>query len=116
MSSTRLRDDPGSTQLKNGRGEEGDGYMRAMPFTPRVMADDFPPSFRPITFEYGGSTDHWEHLCWFENTALLHRLSDGVKCRVFAMTLTGPAHQWFRQLSAGSIPTFDKLSSMLLHH
>lgn len=80
------------------------------------MADDFPPSFRPITFEYGGSTDHWEHLCWFENTALLHRLSDGVKCRVFAMTLTGPAHQWFRQLSAGSIPTFDKLSSMLLHH
>lgn len=78
--------------------------------------EDLPTSFRPFTFEYGGTTDPWEHVCRFENAAQLHLLSDRVKCRVFATTLTGPAQQWFGQLHGGSVPTFGKLFSMFLHH
>lgn len=84
--------------------------------TPEVMLDDLPSSFRPFTFEYGRITDPWEHVCRFENTAQLHRISDGVKCCIFATTLTCAAQQWFVQLSGGSIPTFGRLCPIFLHH
>lgn len=100
---------------KRGRGEES-GYIQATPFTPEVLTDDLLASFRSLTFEYDGTTDPWEHVCRFENTAQLHLLSDGVKCRVFATTLTSAAQQWFGQLPGGSVPTFGRLCSMFLHH
>lgn len=100
---------------KRGRDEEG-GYIQATPFTPEVLTDDLPASFRSFTFEYDGTTDPWEHVCRFENTAQLHLLSDGVKCRVFATTLTSAAQQWFGQLPGSSVPTFKRLCSKFLHH
>lgn len=101
---------------KKGRVETEGCWVRAMPFTTEVMVDDLPPSFRPITFEYNGVTDPWEHLSRFENTSFLHRLSDGVKCRVFPTTLTGPAQQWSGQLPERSVSSFGRLSAMFLHH
>lgn len=101
---------------KKGRIETNGCWIRAMPFTAEVMADDLPSSFRQITFEYNGVTDPGEHLSRFENTSFLHRLSDGVKCRVFPTTLTGSAQQWFGQLPEGSISSFGRLSAMFLHH
>lgn len=101
---------------KKRKDEEGCGYVWDTLFTPEVMLDDLPSSFRPFTFEYGRITDPWEHMCRFENTAQLHRISDGMKCCIFATTLTGAAQQWFVQLSGGSIPTFGRLCQMFLHH
>lgn len=112
----RARTDGMETQRKRGRDKEKGGYVRATPFTQEVLMDDLPVSFRSFIFEYDGIADPWEHVCRFENTSQLHLLSDGVKCRVFAITLTGAAQQWFGQLPRGCIPTFGKLCSMFLHH
>ncbi|KAI3458805.1 hypothetical protein Pfo_015468 [Paulownia fortunei] len=64
-------------------------------FIEEVMVDDLPANFRSLNYDYDGTTNPWEHLCRFENSALLHRYSDGVKCRVFLTTLSKLAQQWF---------------------
>lgn len=62
--------------------------VRGISFAENVIVDDLSALFCPINFEYDGTTDPWDHICLFENTILLHHYSDGVKCRVFATTLT----------------------------
>ncbi|XP_012838229.1 PREDICTED: uncharacterized protein LOC105958770 [Erythranthe guttata] len=86
------------------------------PFTTQILNDELPGSFRPVTYEYLGTTDPSEHLCRFNNTADLHRFSEGVKCRVFTTTLAGPAQAWFSQLRPASIGSFDQLASVFLDH
>lgn len=115
LTPTRRVEDLEPRQKKR-KDEEGGGYVWDTLFTPEVMLDDLPSSFRPFTFEYGRITDPWEHVCRFENTAQLHRISDDVKCCIFATSLTCAAQQWFVQLSGGSIPTFGRLCPMFLHH
>ncbi|KAI3461122.1 hypothetical protein Pfo_017785 [Paulownia fortunei] len=88
---------------------------RRIPFTEKVMMDDLPANFRSLNYDYDGTTDPWEHLCRFENSALLHRYSDGVKCRVFLTTLSKSAQQWFSQLPPNSINSFEEFSSVFLH-
>ncbi|KAL0386197.1 UNVERIFIED_CONTAM: hypothetical protein Sradi_3014000 [Sesamum radiatum] len=56
-----------------------------------------------------------EHLSRFENAALLHRYTDGTKCRVFVTTFAGAAQQWFNQLSVGVIGSFQEFCSLFLH-
>ncbi|KAL0406446.1 UNVERIFIED_CONTAM: hypothetical protein Slati_3958500 [Sesamum latifolium] len=63
------------------------------------MADELPMNYRtPAITEYDGTSDPMEHLSRFENTALLHRYTDGIKCRVFVTTFARVAQQWFNQL------------------
>ncbi|KAI3473671.1 hypothetical protein Pfo_031543, partial [Paulownia fortunei] len=88
---------------------------KGIPFTEEVMMDDLPANFRSLNYDYDGITDPWEHLCKFENSALLHRYSDGVKCRVFVTTLSKSAQQWFGQLPPNSINSFEEFSSAFLH-
>ncbi|KAL0449450.1 UNVERIFIED_CONTAM: hypothetical protein Slati_1501400 [Sesamum latifolium] len=56
-----------------------------------------------------------EHLSRFENAALLHRYTDGIKCRVFVTTFAGAAQQWFNQLPVGAIGSFQEFRSLFLH-
>ncbi|KAL8546981.1 hypothetical protein ACS0TY_006628 [Phlomoides rotata] len=51
---------------------------------------------QPFNYEYDGTTDPYDHLVRFENSALLHRFVEGVKCRVvFNHTLLGrPTMVW----------------------
>ncbi|KAL0434251.1 UNVERIFIED_CONTAM: hypothetical protein Slati_2759400 [Sesamum latifolium] len=70
-----------------------------IPFTEEVMADELPVNWRtPAIAEYDGTTDLQEHLSRFGNAALLHRYTDGIKCRVFVTTFSRAAQQWFNQL------------------
>ncbi|KAL0437551.1 UNVERIFIED_CONTAM: hypothetical protein Sradi_0463000 [Sesamum radiatum] len=47
------------------------------------MADELPLNCRtPAIAEYNGTADPMEHLSRFENATLLHRYTDGIKCRV----------------------------------
>ncbi|KAI3453674.1 hypothetical protein Pfo_010337 [Paulownia fortunei] len=87
---------------------------REIPFTEAVMIDDLPANFRSLNYDYDGTTDPWEHLCRFGNSALLHRYFDGVKCRVFLTTLSKSAQQWFSQLPPNSINSFEEFSSTFL--
>ncbi|KAL0413116.1 UNVERIFIED_CONTAM: hypothetical protein Sradi_1513300 [Sesamum radiatum] len=80
------------------------------------MADNLPLNWEePSLPEYDGTTDPHEHLSYFENIALLHRYTAGVKCRVFVDTLTRSAQQWFNQLPSGSIRSFKEFHSLFLH-
>ncbi|KAL0361008.1 UNVERIFIED_CONTAM: hypothetical protein Sradi_3785300 [Sesamum radiatum] len=56
-----------------------------------------------------------EHLSQFENSALLHPYTDGIKCRVFVTTFAGAAQQWFNQLPVGAIGSFQEFRSLFLH-
>lgn len=76
---------------------------KGVPYAENIVNEDLPTSFRPVTFEYDGTTDPWEHVCRFKNTAMVYRYSDGVKCRVFTTTLTKLAQTWFSQLEDGII-------------
>ncbi|KAL0451344.1 UNVERIFIED_CONTAM: hypothetical protein Slati_1112500 [Sesamum latifolium] len=80
------------------------------------MADELPLNCRtPAIAEYDGTTDPMEHLSRFKNTALLHRYTDGVKCRVFVSTFARAAQQWFNQLPVGAIENFQEFCSLFLH-
>ncbi|KAL0292284.1 UNVERIFIED_CONTAM: hypothetical protein Sradi_6995900 [Sesamum radiatum] len=81
---------------------------QGIPFTETVMADELPMNCRtPAIVEYNGTSDPMEHLSLFENAALLHRYIDGIKCRVFVTTFVRAAQQWFNQLPAGAIGSFQ---------
>lgn len=61
-----------------------------VPFVENVMVDDILASFMPVTFDYDGTSDTCDHICRFENTALLHRYYDGVKYMVFVLLSQSP--------------------------
>ncbi|KAL0416238.1 UNVERIFIED_CONTAM: hypothetical protein Slati_3455700 [Sesamum latifolium] len=89
---------------------------RGVPFTETVMADELPLNCRtPAIAEYDDAADPMEHLSRFENAALLHRYTDGIKCRVFVTTFAGAAQQWFNQLPVGAIGSFQEFRSLFLH-
>ncbi|KAL0303332.1 UNVERIFIED_CONTAM: hypothetical protein Sradi_6201300 [Sesamum radiatum] len=80
------------------------------------MADELPLNCRiPAIAKYNGTADPMEHLSGFENAALLHRHTGGIKCRVFITTFTGAAQQWFNQLPIGVIGSFQEFRSLFLH-
>ncbi|KAL0420717.1 UNVERIFIED_CONTAM: hypothetical protein Slati_3094600 [Sesamum latifolium] len=81
------------------------------------MVDELSLNWKePNLPKYDGTTDPQEHLSCFENIALLHRYTAGVKCRVFVNTFTWSAQQWFNQLPSGSIRSFGEFRSLFLHH
>ncbi|KAL0367022.1 UNVERIFIED_CONTAM: hypothetical protein Sradi_3592300 [Sesamum radiatum] len=89
---------------------------QGVPFTETIMADELPLNCRtPAIAEYKGTTDPMEHLSRFENAALVHRYTDGIKCRVFVTTFAGVAQQWFNQLPVGVIGSFQEFRSLFLH-
>ncbi|KAL0458418.1 UNVERIFIED_CONTAM: hypothetical protein Slati_0469000 [Sesamum latifolium] len=78
-------------------------------FTEGVMADELPVNCStPAITEYDCTTDPQEHLSRFENAALLHRYTDGIKCRVFVTTFAPTAQQWFNQLPPAMIGSFQE--------
>ncbi|KAL0433506.1 UNVERIFIED_CONTAM: hypothetical protein Slati_2684900 [Sesamum latifolium] len=87
-----------------------------VPFSETVMTDELPKNCRtPVIAEYDGTIDPMEHLSRFENSALLHRYTDGIKCRVFVTTFARAAQQWFNQLHTRAIGSFQEFRSLFLH-
>ncbi|KAL0313247.1 UNVERIFIED_CONTAM: hypothetical protein Sradi_5724000 [Sesamum radiatum] len=87
-----------------------------IPFTEEVMADELPVNCQtPAVAEYDGTTDPQEHLTRFENAALLHRYTDGIKCRVFFTTFSWATQQWFNQSPPVVIGSFREFRSLFLY-
>ncbi|KAL0444289.1 UNVERIFIED_CONTAM: hypothetical protein Slati_2151600 [Sesamum latifolium] len=88
-----------------------------IPFNEHIMMEELLAHFRAPSHlpSYNGTTDPAEHIRKFENAALLHRHTDGIKCRIFLTTLMNSAQQWFGQLPAGSIRSFAEFSSLFQH-
>ncbi|KAL0448128.1 UNVERIFIED_CONTAM: hypothetical protein Slati_1940700 [Sesamum latifolium] len=63
-----------------------------VPFTEAVIADELPANCcTPTIAEYVGTIDPLEHLSRFENTALLHKYTDRIKCHIFVTTFARAA-------------------------
>ncbi|KAL0405624.1 UNVERIFIED_CONTAM: hypothetical protein Slati_3876300 [Sesamum latifolium] len=83
-----------------------------------TQAENVPPQWlaRLESLQKGlQDVQHQEHLSRFENTALLHRYTDGIKCRVFVTTFARAAQQWFNQLPPAVIGSFREFRSLFLH-
>lgn len=86
-----------------------------IPFTLDIVAEELLDHFRHLQIaKYMGFTDLEEHLGCFENAALLHHYTDGVKCRVFLTTFVGSAQRWFNQLPSSSIKSFNDFNTLFL--
>lgn len=83
--------------------------MNNSPFTTGVLEDPLPSYFKLVNYEYDCTTDSEDHMAKFENMAMFHQYTKGVKCRVFSTTLVGAPHQWFKQLQPCSTASFDEL-------
>ncbi|KAL8465817.1 hypothetical protein ACS0TY_035067 [Phlomoides rotata] len=62
-------------------------------FTDEILQDELYFNFKPLNYEYDGTTNPYEHLMQFENSVILHRYGEGPKCRVFLTTLAKSAQQ-----------------------
>ncbi|KAL0453038.1 UNVERIFIED_CONTAM: hypothetical protein Slati_1281900 [Sesamum latifolium] len=77
------------------------------------MADELPLNWKePNLPEYDGTTDPQEHLSCFENIALLHYYTAGVKCRMFVNLHTvGPI--MVQSIAFGIHPSIQRISFSL---
>lgn len=81
-------------------------------FSDRIIQEKLPHNFRPLQVDdYNGIVDQEEHLGHFENFALLHQYSNGVKCQIFLTTLVRSAQQWFKAFLSGFICSFDDFAT-----
>ncbi|XP_073313447.1 uncharacterized protein [Primulina huaijiensis] len=102
--------------LRQQLGSRAPASKRGIPFSLAILEERLPPNFRQSNVgEYDGYTDPEEHLGRFENAALLHQYSDGVRCRVFLGTLVRSAQQWFNTLQPHSILSFEDFSAAFMH-
>ncbi|XP_057779715.1 uncharacterized protein LOC130998301 [Salvia miltiorrhiza] len=77
------------------------------PFSDDILADTLPRSYKLISLDYDGTTDPEVHLNRFEGLVTLHMYTEGIKCRIFSTTLTGPANP-------NSIYSFEDLQTRFL--
>ncbi|KAL0445127.1 UNVERIFIED_CONTAM: hypothetical protein Slati_2235400 [Sesamum latifolium] len=72
------------------------------------MSDELPMNCRTLVIaKYDGTTDPQEYLSRFKNAALLHRYTNGIKCRVFVTIFAWATQQWFNQLPPVVIGSFE---------
>jgi len=100
----------GSTQSRaRGKASLADSLFSTTtsPFTHQIVSCRLPDKFKiPEIPVYTGLGDPIEHLASFRAHIVLHATPDEVACRVFPLTLSGGAREWFRTFSSHSIMNF----------
>ncbi|GMN49655.1 hypothetical protein TIFTF001_018818 [Ficus carica] len=85
------------------------------PFTPSLMASPYPSRFKmPTMPSYDGSTNADEHLENYQAHMLIQSANEAALCKLFCLTLTGAAQQWYRRLPPGSIDTTPRIDRQFL--
>ncbi|KAG8660874.1 hypothetical protein MANES_02G203175v8 [Manihot esculenta] len=81
------------------------------PFSKWVQQETVPKKFMmPSMAAYDGTGNSREHVMNYKTFMELQTLLDALMCKVFPMTLLGPARAWFNSLEAGSIRSFGDLA------
>ncbi|XP_075481342.1 uncharacterized protein LOC142522058 [Primulina tabacum] len=90
---------------------------RGCPFSDIIVREPLPGNFKSAKVkDYDGNEDPEEHLARFENMAMLHCYTDGIKCKLFLTTLVDSAQRWFEGLTSQSISSFEDFQKVFLHH
>ncbi|XP_061361951.1 uncharacterized protein LOC133305727 [Gastrolobium bilobum] len=94
---------------------QGDNYLldeeaNDSPFTERLMNLAIPSRFKSAKIPpYAGSQDPEAHLEAFKTEMLFNGITEPIKARIFATTLTGQAMAWITRLPRNSIDSFEDL-------
>ena len=87
------------------------------PFTAEVLHFPLLAKFRmPQVEAFDGFRDPVDHLNTYKNQMELYGYQDPVRCRAFAITIKGPALDWFNRLPPSSISSFRELSIAFVSH
>ena len=87
------------------------------PFTAKVLHFPLPVKFRMPQMEaFDGTRDPVDHLNTYKNQMELHGYQDPMRFKAFAITLKGPALDWFNRLPPSSISSFRELSIAFVSH
>ncbi|KAF5455257.1 hypothetical protein F2P56_024855 [Juglans regia] len=86
-----------------------------LPYNMGVMAVPLPTKFKIPQIEvYDETEDSLEYLETFKTHMTLHSFPGEIACRVFPLTLKGPARAWFESLSLGILDSFDELACLFM--
>ena len=58
---------------------------------------------------YDGSSDPYDHMLHFNQAMILNAGNDRLLCKVFLISLKGPALAWFHKLPRGSLNSLGEL-------
>ena len=68
-------------------------------FTPEIKKEEKPNDFNPpVLDKYEGSRDPMTHLLYYKQRMSMEKVSEALKYKLFATTLSGKALSWFCQL------------------
>ncbi|XP_059670852.1 uncharacterized protein LOC132316387 [Cornus florida] len=82
----------------------------ASPFTDEILNAPNPKKFSmPIFILFDGTTDPIDHIYHIQLKMALNTNNDSLMCKCFPTSLAGPALNWFKNLSQGSIASFQDL-------
>lgn len=86
------------------------------PLADNVRMANPPKKFKMLNLDrYKGATYPVAHVENFREQMILQGLTDEYMCRVFPLTLEGPAREWFKCLPRSSIDTFSILAKELIN-
>ena len=84
--------------------------MLLSPLGHHILSCEPPRGFAIPPFAmYDGSLDPYDHMLHFNQTMILNAGNGRLLCKVFLVSLKGPALAWFHKLPRGSINSFNKL-------
>ena len=87
------------------------------PFTASINGHPLPPKFKmPSLDSYDGARDPFDQFATFKTTMHLQGVPDEIMCRVFPITLKGPALVWFSKIPPNSVSSFEELSKLFINN
>ncbi|VFQ86419.1 unnamed protein product [Cuscuta campestris] len=102
----------GKLQRRVDRDEKKKILLNESPFTDRVHETPFPKKAKLEVPKFTGNEDPEIHVKTLHQSGRMMSLSGDEKCLLFFQTLRGRAAEWFHNLPAGEIDSFDELAEV----
>ncbi|VFQ82309.1 unnamed protein product [Cuscuta campestris] len=99
-------------QRRVDREEKKKVLLNESPFTDRVHETPFPKKAKLEVPKFTGKEDPDIHIKTLHQSGRMMGLSGDEKCLLFFQTLRGRAVEWFHNLPAGEIDSFDELAEV----
>ncbi|VFQ64159.1 unnamed protein product [Cuscuta campestris] len=99
-------------QRRVDREEKKKILLNESPFTDRVHETPFPKKAKLEVPKFTGKEDPEIHVKTLHQSGRMMGLSGDEKCLLFFQTLRGRASEWFHNLLAGEIDSFDELAEV----
>ncbi|VFQ75984.1 unnamed protein product [Cuscuta campestris] len=99
-------------QRRVDREEKKKVLLNESPFTDRVHETPFPKKAKLEVPKFTGKEDPEIHVKTLHQSGRMMGLSEDEKCLLFFQTLRGRAAEWFHNLLAGEIDSFDELAEV----